>query len=130
MGLTSRRPVGRLPPKLLLAVLCPAAARYNKARILEGGSIMTQRDLSRDEVARLGEELYQQKIRDTVEADESNVGKMIIIDVDTGDYEIDDVGLAAARRLQVRRPGGTLCGLRIGFDAAEGFGYLPQRVKR
>lgn len=86
--------------------------------------------LSKEEIGRLGDELYQRQLRDSVEAEESNIGKMIVIDVGTGDYEIDNEGIEAARRLKARHPDGRLYGLRIGYDTPEGFGYLPQRVKR
>ena len=53
-----------------------------------------------------------------------------MIDIDTGDYEMDDDGLAANRRLMARHPDGSFFGLRIGYDAVEGFGGGLTRVKR
>jgi hypothetical protein len=91
---------------------------------------MDHSKLTKEEIGRLADELYDRQIRDRVEADESNIGKMIILDVSTGDYEIDEEGIEAARRLRLRHPEGTLYGLRIGYDVPEGFGYVPQRVKR
>jgi len=38
--------------------------------------------------------------------------------------------LQASHRLRAKHPGGTLYGLRIGYDAVEGFGSAPIRVKR
>lgn len=83
-----------------------------------------------EEVARRGEELYERTLRATLEADEQNIGKIVVIDVDTGDYVIDDEPLNAYHRALAKRPGATLYGIRIGYDAVDGFGGGPVRVKR
>jgi len=78
--------------------------------------------LSREEVGRRGEALYEQKIRATVETTE-NIGKMVIIDVETGVYEVDEArGLVAARHIQLQRPDAILYGKRIGYDVVEALG--------
>ena len=89
---------------------------------------MSHNHLSKEQLAERGEKIYTERLRDTVETEE-NIGKIIVIDVDTGDYEIDDDGLHASHRLRAKHPGGTLYGLRIGYDAVEGFGSAPARVK-
>lgn len=48
--------------------------------------------LSREEVARRAKQLYENEIRLKVEVEE-NIGKMVIIDIETGDYEVDKIGL-------------------------------------
>jgi hypothetical protein len=54
---------------------------------------------------------------------------MIIIDVESGDYEIgDDTGIEASRRLQARHPGTILYGLRIGYKSAVSFGGGLERT--
>jgi hypothetical protein len=53
--------------------------------------------LSREEVARRARLLYKNSIRQQVETDE-NIGKMLIIDFESGDYEVDETGLKAARK--------------------------------
>ncbi len=73
------------------------------------------------EIDRRGQELYEQGIRAEVETPE-NVGKQIVIDVETGEYEIDSDGLAASRRLLARHPGAALYGLRIGYNAVYAIG--------
>jgi len=83
--------------------------------------------LSREEVGQRGEALYEQKIRAAVETEE-NIGKMVIIDVETGEYEVDERGLAPARRLQSRHPNAALYGKRIGYDVAEALGGVRERV--
>ena len=83
---------------------------------------------SPEETDRRGMELYEQQIRSQVETEE-NIGKIIVIDIETGEYEIDTDGLAASHRALSRHPGAALLGLRIGYDAVEGFGFGPNRVK-
>ena len=86
--------------------------------------------LSREEIYRRGYDIYDRLLRPKVET-KDNIGKIIVIDVDTGDYEIDRDGLAANHRALAKHPGATLLGLRIGYDAVEGFGsYVPQRAKQ
>jgi hypothetical protein len=89
---------------------------------------MARRPISREEIARRGEEIYATRLRTVVETNE-NIGKIIVIDTETGDYEIDDDGLAANRRAQAKHPGAALYGLRIGDDAVESFGGGLMRVK-
>jgi len=70
------------------------------------------------EVTRRGEDLYEARIRSQVEGEEANIGRLVVIDVASGDYEIDDRGVAATHRLRERRPGGVFYAKRIGYDAA------------
>jgi hypothetical protein len=84
--------------------------------------------LSDEEIARRGEELYENRIRPRVEGKYD--GKIVIIDVETGDYEVDDDPRKANARALAKHPGAALYGLRIGYDAVESFGGGPQRTKR
>jgi hypothetical protein len=85
---------------------------------------------SNEEIARRGEQIYAESLREIVETEE-NIGKIIIIDIETGEYEVDASSLVANRRALARRPGAALYGIRIGYDVVEGFGgFAPQRVKR
>ena len=74
-----------------------------------------------EEIARRGKDLYQRTLRARVETEE-NIGKIVSIDVETGDYEIDADLLRAANRLLVRHPGAALWGERIGYDAVYALG--------
>lgn len=50
--------------------------------------------LSSEEVAKRAKELYENGIRQQVDTEE-NIGKMIIIDIETGEYAIDKTGESA-----------------------------------
>lgn len=62
---------------------------------------MTHPTLSRETIAQRGKEIYQQRIRTHIETTE-NIGKIIAIDLNTGEYEIDKDLLAACHRLQAK----------------------------
>ena len=70
----------------------------------------------------LGEQARQlyAHLRDKIETEE-NIGKFIVLDVESGDYEIDDQGIESSRRLQARHPGALLYALRIGYKTAASF---------
>lgn len=80
------------------------------------------------ELGRRAEELYETKLRPQVETEE-NIGKIIVMDADSGDYEIgDETGIDASRRLQARHPGATLYALRIGYNTVASFGGVLERT--
>jgi hypothetical protein len=66
-----------------------------------------------EEVATRGEVIYEQHIRSQVEADHK--GKFLVVDIETGDYEIDEDDLTATKRALAKRPEAVLYGLRIGY---------------
>lgn len=82
-----------------------------------------------DEISRIGRELYERQIRLKVETEE-NIGKIVSIDIETGDYEIDADLLKAANRLRTRHPGAALWGERIGYDAVYAVGGSLERTTR
>lgn len=77
--------------------------------------------ISNAEIDQRGQDLYEQQIRQHVETKE-NIGKQIVIDIETGDYEIDEDGLKASRRLMAKHSDAALYGLRIGYDAVYAIG--------
>jgi hypothetical protein len=82
---------------------------------------------SNDEIGDRGEELYEHSLRSIVETEE-NIGKIINIDIETGDYEIDADLIASGRRLQARRPNAAMYGKRIGYNAVYGVGGAIYRT--
>jgi hypothetical protein len=82
---------------------------------------MTHPTLSREEIAQRGKEIYQQRIRTHIETTE-NIGKIIAIDLNTGEYEIDKDLLAACHRLQAKQLNAITWAERIGYDAVYAIG--------
>jgi len=70
--------------------------------------------LSREEVAQRAEKLYESRIRQEVEVE--------IIDIETGDYKVDENGLHAADLLSEKHPHARLFGIKIGYNVAAAFG--------
>jgi len=66
------------------------------------------------------ETIYAERLRHIVE-NEHNIGKMLILEVESGDYEIDKLGIESAHKLQARHPGAELFGIRIGYTTAYAF---------
>lgn len=83
--------------------------------------------LSREEVARRARQIYESSICKQVEVEE-NMGKMVIIDIETGDYEVDETGLKAARNLSAKHPYARLFGICIGYNVAASLGGVMERV--
>jgi len=74
---------------------------------------------SMEEFARRGTELYEQRVRPLVE--EGNRGRIVAIDIETGEFEVADDTLTAAHRLFDRRPDAQPWLVRIGFPAVQSF---------
>jgi hypothetical protein len=75
---------------------------------------------SLEETARLGDAIYEETVRARVEPE--HVGKVVAIDVDTGDYALGENGLSAARSLRVRQPDAEVWLVRVGSRAYYRFG--------
>jgi hypothetical protein len=52
---------------------------------------------------------------------EKNIGKMVIIDIETGEYAVDKIGIESARYLRSKNPLARLFGIRIGYKFAVSF---------
>ncbi len=81
--------------------------------------------LSREEVAQRAQELYETHIRTLVE-NEENIGKMVIIDVETGEYAIDSTGIESTYYLRQKNPNARLFGICIGYNVAVSFGGVME----
>ena len=79
-----------------------------------------QRRYSKEEMARRGQELYETVIQRQVEA--GNDGKIVAIDIETGEFEVSDTVMAATDRLFERQPDAQPWTLRIGHSAVYHFG--------
>ena len=77
-------------------------------------------------IARRGQAFYR-SIREKVENRE-NLGKIISIDINTGNYEIDDNLLECSDRLQREWPDAVIWAERIGFSAVYAVGGTLTKV--
>jgi hypothetical protein len=68
------------------------------------------------EIARLGAEVFDRRVRPALRPEDDN--KFVAIDIDTGDYELDEDDYAAVTRLRTRRPSGEIWLGRVGQPAA------------
>ncbi len=69
-----------------------------------------------EEIVERGEALYNQQIRAEVET--GNEGKFLVLDIETGAYEMDEDELAAAQRAKANNPNAVLYIMRIGYATA------------
>jgi hypothetical protein len=73
---------------------------------------MNTRQYTAQEIAQRGKLLYEQ-LRAQVEP--ANRGRYVVINVETGDYELGDDHLAVSDRAAARHPGGPLFAVRVGY---------------
>jgi hypothetical protein len=90
---------------------------------------MSHPRFSAQEVKRRAEEIYARSLRQRLETDE-NIGKVLVIDIETGDYEMDTDEIAATHRALAKHPGAALWALRIGYDVMHALGGSLQRTQR
>lgn len=81
---------------------------------------MSHSNYSSADVVRRGEEIYERDLRDKVEPQHN--GKFMVLDIDTGAYEIDVDEVAAIQRAMARNPAGMRYIKRIGYSAAHRLG--------
>ena len=77
--------------------------------------------LSGEEITQRGKELYRNSIRTQVETSD-NIGKIISINIETGEYEIGNDLLITSRQLQAKQPDAAIWTERIGFNAVYAIG--------
>jgi hypothetical protein len=75
---------------------------------------------SKEEFARRGEEIFERDIRPEVAGRDKN--DFVLIDIETGAYEVDANEIAAAKRLQARVPGAQIWARRVGSRYLRRFG--------
>ncbi|MFB3133689.1 MAG: hypothetical protein ACE10K_14320 [Rhodothermales bacterium] len=68
------------------------------------------------EIVERGEALYNQQIRAEVET--GNEGKFLVLDIETGAYEVDEDELAAVQRAKANNSNAVLYIMRIGYATA------------
>ena len=81
------------------------------------------------QVVERGKAIYEQQIRAEVEMQE-NIGKLLMVDILSGDWVMGEDRIEMARRARDKRPDAVLYGLRIGYVATEKIGLWPRRKGR
>jgi hypothetical protein len=71
---------------------------------------------STEEIGRRGEEIYQRDIR--LHVLPQHKGEFLVLDIETGDYEMGADDLKTEKRLRARRPDGVFYGVRVGYTSA------------
>lgn len=89
---------------------------------------MTTSALSRTEIVRRGEEIYERDLRSRLEP--ASNGQFLVLDIDTGEYELDSDETLALRRAMTKHPDGIRFIKRVGFSAAHrlGGGFVVHRT--
>ncbi len=92
----------------------------------QGESVAALQRRSREETARLGDEIYERDIRTQVEADHH--GEVVAIDVESGSWAIGDDVIAATDQLRAKGTDAVdVWLLRVGYRALHHFGGRPLR---
>ena len=81
---------------------------------------------SKEEFARRGDEIYESQVRSQVE--EGNHGKIVAIDLETGDFEVDTSEIAACDRLEASHPDAQIWIVRIGSRHVRRFGGRTKKT--
>ena len=66
-----------------------------------------------DELAVLGAEIFDRQVRPALRPEDD--GKFVAIDVESGDYEIDEDDYTAVARMRLRKPAADIWLMRAGF---------------
>ena len=76
----------------------------------------TEPRLSREDLARRGDETYAQQVRPLLRPEDE--GKFVAVDVESGAFEVDEDDHTAVSRLHLRVPGAQVWLVRAGYPAA------------
>ena len=80
-----------------------------------------------EEIARRGQALYDERLR--ADVDTRHRGKFLVLDIETGEYEIDVDELTALQRARHKKPDAALYILRIGYPVAYRIGRVSARSR-
>ncbi len=92
----------------------------------DNNGMSTLRPTAREIVER-GYAIYESRIRPLVERE--HFGQYLVIDIETGEYEIDADHLAASNRAAAKRANPLLFAMRIGYRAGGRIGARPRAVR-
>ena len=75
-----------------------------------------------NELASLGGDIFDRQVRPTLRPEDD--GKFVAIDVETGDYEMDEDDYAALARLRSRQPAADVWLMRAGYPTTYRMGLV------
>lgn len=78
---------------------------------------------AKEEFARRGEEIFDRQIAEKVCGEDPD--RIVAIDIDSGDFEVDDEILDAVERLRKRKPEAQVWLRRVGSRSVMHFGGIP-----
>jgi len=106
---------GELSNTIILSPACWCililSPEYPKVRPMSA----TKPRLSREELARRGDDIYRQQVRLALRPEDD--GKFVALDVESGNFEVDEDEFAAVARLHDRLPGAQVWLMRAGYPA-------------
>jgi hypothetical protein len=88
--------------------------------------VVRQPRYSKEEFAQRGDKIYETQVRHQVEA--GNHGKIVAIDLETGDFEVDSSEITACDRLEAHHPNAQIWIVRIGSRYVRRFGERGKRT--
>ena len=77
------------------------------------------------EIVKIGKAIYENDVLPNIP--HVKKGMMVVLDIASGDYEVDIQGADAGRRLKRRRPNAVMYTARVGYSAAYRTGYMRAR---
>ena len=83
---------------------------------------------SKETFAKLGDEIYERTVQPELQPEDD--GKFVVIDIETGAYEIDIDEITASDRLLARYPEAQVWLRRVGSRCARHFGSHRQLADR
>jgi len=83
---------------------------------------------STDEIVARGKEIYERQLKSQLEP--QHIGKYLIIDIETGEYEMDEDDLKAVFRAYQKNPAGARFEMQIGYATSGTIGNALLGAKR
>jgi len=81
-----------------------------------------------EEITRRGEEICASRLR--VQFEKIYQDKIVVINIETGEYEIDGDALKASKRALAKHPGAAIYDLRVGSRFMYEFNGLSRQAKQ
>lgn len=91
-----------------------------------GNSSLGSSRYTAEEIAVRGRDIYESRLRKHLERD--NAGRFLVIDIESGDYEIGDDDLETSLRAYEKNPSGVRFGMRIGHQSSGSIGGKRRRA--